>query len=261
MLFIVSCRPDPGEDIVVGESKHEFSEDDQILIGQAITEIIKDPAYGFLLLDKVDYHEVYDHVNTLMDQITNTVMVDRREEFDWQVSILNNDEEANAFMVPGGHLYISTGLLKFLKGEHELVGVIAHEIAYADSDMLIDRMRDEFGSKDLSKILSNDAEREDILVGIASNMEDLFIVQDDIDTADAFATEIICEFLWDAEGLLSVLQRGSEDARPINWLQSKPTDDRRYFQLRNLIHDRGNCGVPDSTFEDRYEDRIIKRLP
>jgi len=261
MLFMISCRPDPGDDIIVGESKHEFGVDDQIIIGTAISEIIKDPAYDFHLLDKADYQEVYEHVNTLMDQVTNTVMVDRREKFDWQVSILNNDEEANAFMVPGGHLYINTGLLKFLKGEHELIGVIAHEIAYADSDILINRMRDDFGSKALSKILSNDPDREDILLQIATDLKDLAVTQEQIDEADTYAVEIICEFLWDSHGLVSVLERGSEDTRPINWLQSKPTDTRRMYRLKDLIKNQGSCGVTDSTYEERYEAKILKRLP
>ncbi|MBX3095380.1 MAG: M48 family metalloprotease [Fimbriimonadaceae bacterium] len=41
------------------------------------------------------------------------------------------DDEVNAFSVPGGYIYIYTGLLDFCESDDELAGVIGHEIAHA----------------------------------------------------------------------------------------------------------------------------------
>ena len=262
MIFLNSCRPDPSEDIVVGESKDEFDMEDQVVIGDAITEAIKNPIYGFDVLDRADFQGVYNHLNSLLGQVVNTATVQRRTDFNWNITILKDDEQVNAFVAPGGHLFIYTGMLKYLEGEHELVGVIAHEVAYADSDMLINRMREEFGSKKLSKILSNDQERENIILQMSEDLRDVVYSREDIEQADDFCTEIICEFLWDGKGLLSVLQRGSNLSRPIDWLQSKPADDHRNFRLQAKIQARGgDCGMPDSTFQERYLDTVVKRLP
>ena len=123
--LLQSCRPDSQQDIVVGQSKDEFDESDQIMIGNAISIMIKEPSNGFNVLAEEDYQEVYTHLNTIIDQISKTATVQRRGHYDWKISILENDDELNAFIVPGGHLYICSGLLKFLEGEHELIGVIA----------------------------------------------------------------------------------------------------------------------------------------
>jgi predicted Zn-dependent protease len=41
------------------------------------------------------------------------------------------DDEVNAFTIPGGYVYVNSGLIKRLDTEAELAGVIAHEMAHA----------------------------------------------------------------------------------------------------------------------------------
>jgi beta-barrel assembly-enhancing protease len=41
-----------------------------------------------------------------------------------------NDDEVNAFALPGGYFYINTGLILAAQNEAELAGVMAHEIAH-----------------------------------------------------------------------------------------------------------------------------------
>ncbi len=44
--------------------------------------------------------------------------------------ILLDDPEANAFTIPGGHIYVTKGLLDAIESEAQLAGVIAHEMAH-----------------------------------------------------------------------------------------------------------------------------------
>ena len=258
--YMSSCRS-KGNDVVVGQAKEDFNTEDQIKIGDAIYNTIQSNNQIFSLLEESDYPELYLHLNTMIDQIVNTAPVQHREDFDWKISILENDEEANAFITPGGHLYIYTGLLKFFQGEHELVGAIAHEVAYADSDLLINQMKNEFGTKELSKILSDD-NSDDILEEMARSMKDMVYLESDVIKADSFCTEIICEFVWDGDGLLSILKRGGTSITPINWLQSKPVDNNRITNLSDLVYDRvESCGTPDSIFHQRYLDKVVGNLP
>jgi predicted Zn-dependent protease len=48
----------------------------------------------------------------------------------------------NAFVVPGGWVYVTTGLLDSVESEHELAGVMAHEIAHNVNQHAIQRMHD-----------------------------------------------------------------------------------------------------------------------
>jgi len=264
MIGLMStCRPDLKDDVVVGQSKETFDEADQIMIGNAISEIMGESYNGFNILKEEDYQGVYIYLNTLIDQIANTVHVHKRNEFDWEISILKNDEEVNAFILPGGHLYIYSGLLKFLQGEHELVGVMAHEIAYVDSDNLMNQLKNEFGSKKLSKVISGDLEGHDILLDITDAMGQMVFDETAVREADQFCTNIICEFEWDGEGLLSLVKRGGADPlKTIKWLETRPVTNDRIDILTDMIYNRiETCGTPDLAYYQRYLDKVVNRLP
>jgi predicted Zn-dependent protease len=48
---------------------------------------------------------------------------------DWTFGVVD-DDEPNAFSLPGGHIYVSRGLLVFLNAEDELAGVLGHEVGH-----------------------------------------------------------------------------------------------------------------------------------
>lgn len=48
----------------------------------------------------------------------------------------------NAFVLPGGWVYVTTGLLEQVESDDELAGVLAHEIAHNVNQHAIERMRD-----------------------------------------------------------------------------------------------------------------------
>lgn len=50
--------------------------------------------------------------------------------FDYRFKVVD-DKDVNAFSLPGGIIYVNTGLLSFVKSDHELAGVLAHEVAHA----------------------------------------------------------------------------------------------------------------------------------
>ncbi len=49
--------------------------------------------------------------------------------------------EPNAFSIPGGHLYITTGMFPFLESEDELACIMAHEIIHANNRHVIKSQR------------------------------------------------------------------------------------------------------------------------
>ena len=211
ILMVSSCRPDPSGGEAVIQAKDKFDAEDQQKIGDVLNDVISDPANGFNMLDPVDFPEVYTHLNTLMGMIVNTESVVRRTDFDWKVSVLEDDVET-AFMTPGGHLYIYTGLLKYLDGEHELIGVMAHEVGYADNDNLVERIANEFGNRDLSSILSDVLDSEQIALDMANQLNVMQFSPDEVSASDEFAMSIVCEFGWDAAGLPQLLTRAESDS-------------------------------------------------
>ena len=55
------------------------------------------------------------------------VVNDPRWKFSFQIV---DQQEPNAFAIPGGGIYVSRGLLALINREDELAGVLAHEIAH-----------------------------------------------------------------------------------------------------------------------------------
>lgn len=74
----------------------------------------------------------YDNESLLryVTLVGNTVaMFSDRSDIPYHFAILNN-QQPNAFAAPGGYIFLTIGLLKKIKNEAELAGVLGHEIAH-----------------------------------------------------------------------------------------------------------------------------------
>jgi predicted Zn-dependent protease len=53
-----------------------------------------------------------------------------RPDVKWEVNVIDDPKQVNAFATPGGFLYVYSGLLAAMKNEAELAGVMGHETAH-----------------------------------------------------------------------------------------------------------------------------------
>ncbi len=51
--------------------------------------------------------------------------------FQWHFFVIE-DKDVNAFSLPGGYVYINSGLLKMVRSDDELAGVLGHEITHSE---------------------------------------------------------------------------------------------------------------------------------
>jgi len=65
--------------------------------------------------------------------------VSERPEGPWKFEVVDR-REPNAFALPGGHVYVSRGLLILVNSEDELAGVLGHEIAHVTAQHSTKRM-------------------------------------------------------------------------------------------------------------------------
>ena len=54
-----------------------------------------------------------------------------RRDFRWTYHLVSNAKQANAFVLPGGKIFVYTGLFKYAANEAELAAVVGHEVAHA----------------------------------------------------------------------------------------------------------------------------------
>lgn len=80
-----------------------------------------------------------DRVNAIGQKIAavaNTTKIqagfgnDRVYPFTWTFHVVD-DKDVNAFSLPGGFVYINSGLLNFVRSDDELAAVLAHEVTHA----------------------------------------------------------------------------------------------------------------------------------
>jgi predicted Zn-dependent protease len=65
----------------------------------------------------------------------------RLNPFEYTFKVVQ-DKDINAFSVPGGFIYVNSGLLENVESDDELAGVLAHEIAHAAHRHLVTLMRE-----------------------------------------------------------------------------------------------------------------------
>lgn len=69
------------------------------------------------------------YVRYIADQIIPHSLQDR-PQIQYRIKVLDNPQKINAFALPGGYLYVYTGLLLYATSEAEVAGVLAHEIGH-----------------------------------------------------------------------------------------------------------------------------------
>ncbi|MDP2037421.1 MAG: M48 family metalloprotease, partial [Ignavibacteria bacterium] len=73
--------------------------------------------------------------------------------FKYNLEVIKNDTILNAFAVPGGPVYVYTGLLKYLDSEAALAGVLGHEIAHAERRHATNRMTKQMGIQMVTQLV------------------------------------------------------------------------------------------------------------
>ena len=73
--------------------------------------------------------ELRDYVLGLANKVVSLGKM-QRPEFTWNVEVIDDPNQVNAFATPGGYLYVFTGLLRAAENEAEVIGVMGHEVAH-----------------------------------------------------------------------------------------------------------------------------------
>jgi predicted Zn-dependent protease len=116
-----------------------LSEADEITMGNKFSQQISSdtvayPAYkGNTAVSK--------YIDSLGQKIAATQTDWTSSSLNFKFNVVKNDSMINAFAVPGGHVYVYTGLLLAAENESQVAGVIAHEVAHItkhhSADMLV----------------------------------------------------------------------------------------------------------------------------
>ena len=100
--------------------------------GINIYSVEKEQRLGHQLANEIDQESKFlddEMVLNYISNLTQNIVRHSDRKIPFAVKVLDNDE-VNAFALPGGYLYVNTGLIAAAENEAELAGVIAHEVAH-----------------------------------------------------------------------------------------------------------------------------------
>ena len=166
-----------------------------------------------------------------------------------------DDKDVNAFAMPGGFVYVNTGLLTYVQSDDELAGVLAHEVTHVKLNHAI--KRDKKYNKGattielatlLALILAKDKSAEDVynvsyaasLVNIAKTME--YSQTAELE-ADQGAIDIMQKTGYRPVAMLTIMDRFTRDENrsstvDMGFLRSHPPSKERSQAIEDTLHQR-----------------------
>jgi beta-barrel assembly-enhancing protease len=95
--------------------------------------------------------------------------------------------DANAFAIPGGRIYIQTGLLSFCNSAEEVAAVLAHEMGHVEHRHTVNNIVKQFGLQAVIAMIAGGSGLENISGQLLSN----YFSREDESEADDFALALL----------------------------------------------------------------------
>jgi predicted Zn-dependent protease len=194
----------------------------------------------------------------------------QRPNLPWHFTVV--DEPAvNAFALPGGYIYVTRGILPFLKDETQLAGVLGHEIGHVTARHSAQQYTKATTAGLGLTLLSIFVPETRPLQGAAETALGVLFLKhgrDDEVQADQLGVDYTAKTGWNPEGVagmlktLSRLDEASGSNRGVpNWLSTHPAPADRVTQVHSYIQKAGipvgTAGTADKADFLRHVDGIV----
>ncbi len=229
-----------------------FSTQDDIALGKQLRdEVLADTS--FEVLERSQYPAAYNYLDDIVLDILQSGQVTHRDEFAWEVHLINEDETLNAFAAPGGYIFVYTGLIKFLDNKDDFVGVMGHEMAHADLRHSTQQLTKQYGIGLLLGVLSGGD--PSTLSQILGSLVGLKFSRDDESEADQYSVIYLCETNYAANAAASFFEKlvAEGAATPPAFLSTHPNPEDRVDDIHALADEKG-CDVNFNSSKKEWED-------
>ncbi len=168
----------------------------------------------------------------------------RRNEVNYTFDVVDS-REINAFAIPGGGIFVTTELLKYLNNEAELAGVLGHEISHVEDKHSQEALRRAMVTQGAVQGGLSDSQ---ILTAVASLTANLILrgfSRDQEREADRDGVKLATRFNYDEQALSGFLQtllnvQGSGSGNGLVTLfQTHPNPEERITLIRQYITQNG----------------------
>jgi predicted Zn-dependent protease len=216
-----------------------ISEDDEMRLGRQFDSTLANTdsgkiEYPIYAPKSADSEKVATYVANLAKEILQGIPKEERPDYDFKFTLIDKDV-INAFAVPGGYVYIYTGIIKNMKDESELACVVGHEIAHVTQHHYRDALAKEAGLSFLVQVLlGKDAGQLAQLVGQTFySLAGLQVSQGNESEADFYGTKYAGNISRNPLGVAKFFSRMPETGLP--WFSTHPAPKNRVRDVEDEV--------------------------
>jgi predicted Zn-dependent protease len=232
-----------------------FSVEQDAQLGEKVSKEIESDPSKYPLLPERGNEQLYAYVRGITNKILNSGTVKHKDEFKWEVKIINDSKTLNAFCTPGGYIYVYTGLIKYLDSEDHLAGVMGHEIAHADLRHSTRQLTKMYGVSILAEVALG---KTGMVKDIAAALVSLKFSRSHETESDNASVKYLCGTEYNAAGAAGFFEKiqAGGSSTPPEFISTHPSPTNR---VENIKAKKGELGCKGSgTFDSRYAQ--MKRL-
>jgi predicted Zn-dependent protease len=178
----------------------------------------------------VDDQQALAYVNRVgRDIVSRTEMAN----LPWQFHIVK-EPELNAFNIPGGHVYVTTGLLGAADNASQFAGVLAHEISHGVSRHGTEQLSKAYGLEMVAGVVlgQNPAVYKQILAQIVGTGALARFSRTAEDEADTLGTRYMYDAGYDPRGIVTMFEK------LLRTRKGKPRSVEKFFSTHPLTEAR-----------------------
>ncbi|NUM53319.1 MAG: M48 family metalloprotease [Candidatus Hydrogenedentes bacterium] len=195
-----------------------------------------------------------------------------RQDVPYAFTVIDNPEVVNAFALPGGHMYIYTGLMKICDNEAQLASVMAHEIGHVAAKHHGETLTRQMGYQVLADLIlgPSSPQRQRALAQLATNAVAMHFSRDQEHESDRIGMDILFRAGYKPEAMVDFMRKmaqyeqengGGRQPRFLQFFASHPATTDRIANLDALVQryplDLRN---QSPTYFDRYKANVLDVL-
>jgi len=219
-----------------------FSTQEEVELGMNVAEQVESE------MTLLEDPQVIGYVRTVGARVAAQA---ERQDIEYVFNVIDAPDQINAFAIPGGWIYIFTGLLKEMQTEAELAAVLAHEVGHIAERHSMEQLTRQFGfSIVVNALLGEEAAAwQAILAQASSGLLMLRFSRDDERQADELGVQYIY-----AAGYMQEY----EPSKVEQWLSTHPISSERIRLVKEQIEEQ-NLQTTGTVGREGYQN-MIRRL-
>ncbi len=157
--------------------------------------------------------------------------------FDYNFYLVNDDEQINAFALPGGFIYMYEGLINKAASEDQIAGVLAHEIGHVAAEHSKEQMVKAAGISKIKDIVSPQTNAGNLAADMIAYMGVQSISRKAEYQSDSLAVAFITNTSnLNPNGMVQFLDTLATLGQSIEVFSSHPNSDNRSDTLQVIIN-------------------------